>query len=956
MKQFIRRMLLGILLLGFILPVLLITTEPGLFLLSRVIPVFIPGHLHIERTEGQLFNQLHLHNIDYQYNDVVLHVRDINLQWFVLNWHPLTIAIPHLEVTDFLVENSVKTPIYAIKKLDIAGELHALNLNSQLSVLWHDMSVPVNDKFDIQLPVGLINVTGPLMHYHAEAEFYSSGNHFPTSTWKTVTEGDFTKVHIQSLTGKPLDGNTKIAGDVAWLPDVKWDASIQAEKLEPSDIWSVPNGQLSLSGHSNGLITPLHSYYQFQLNQLHGNMQGQNVQGKGGVTLSDEAYQFDKLVLQFGNANLQINGTINQQQADIDWQFVIPDASIILTEATGKIQSQGKIMGSITNPHLQASMTANKFHWNTLTLGNLETHLDGYGNTQDLTQFEMTGSELNFDNKKIQQLAVQFSNQEQKNQLRLTVKNQQAQLQLGLSGLFSANAWNGQLKQFVLTLNNIGNITLLKPATVSLSRDSIAFEPFCLTAAFGSTCIQQAKLALSQTNPKAEKRLNGVLQFTSQELAFLSAFWPQAQNIKGNIEANFHIAGTTETPKVEGVATLSHGNVDIPRLGLKVTQVEARIQGNQSIIHYDAKAQFGKGQLKVNGNTNLAESGLPTTLKIQGNNLTVVNNADAVVLANPDLVCKWNVSEVNLTGKIAIPFATITPLDLSSAITLPRDVVFVTPGQQDETQKNINFYSHIQFILGDKVSVNYSGLSGNIIGAVTVEDKPGGSTTAAGVLNINQGKYKAYGQNLTIRPSKLIYTGGPVTNPGLNIEAIKQLQVITMKGAESPTITSAAYVSNEQIVGVRVTGTLNAPNSKLFSEPAGLSQSDILSYLILGRPASQATQQDSASIFQAISLLNLGTGVSSQIQNQFTNLLGLDQLTLGKEEEYNKETNSVVENTSLLLGKALSPRLYISYSLGLIQPINTIRIVYKMTKYFSLQSSHSNDANGVDVFLTIDRE
>ncbi|MFN7096008.1 MAG: translocation/assembly module TamB domain-containing protein, partial [Gammaproteobacteria bacterium] len=159
-----------------------------------------------------------------------------------------------------------------------------------------------------------------------------------------------------------------------------------------------------------------------------------------------------------------------------------------------------------------------------------------------------------------------------------------------------------------------------------------------------------------------------------------------------------------------------------------------------------------------------------------------------------------------------------------------------------------------------------------------------------------------------------------------------------------------------QVVGVSVTGTLSEPSSKLFSEPAGLSQADILSYLIVGRPASQATQQDSASLLSALSLLKLGGGANGQLKNQFSSALGLSQFSIGQEQEYDKQQNSVVENTSLLLGKVLSPNLLINYSLGLIEPINTLKVVYKITKNLSLQSEHSTNANGVDLVYTYERD
>ena len=62
-----------------------------------------------------------------------------------------------------------------------------------------------------------------------------------------------------------------------------------------------------------------------------------------------------------------------------------------------------------------------------------------------------------------------------------------------------------------------------------------------------------------------------------------------------------------------------------------------------------------------------------------------------------------------------------------------------------------------------------------------------------------------------------------------------------------------------------------------------------------------------------------------------------------------------MDNTSLVLGKALSPKLFISYSVGLLEPINILRFNYKLTKHISLRTESNPNAQGIDVFYTIEK-
>src|SRR3546814_14949833 len=74
------------------------------------------------------------------------------------------------------------------------------------------------------------------------------------------------------------------------------------------------------------------------------------------------------------------------------------------------------------------------------------------------------------------------------------------------------------------------------------------------------------------------------------------------------------------------------------------------------------------------------------------------------------------------------------------------------------------------------------------------------ATRARGEINLVDGHYKAYGQDLTIETGKLIFSGGPVTEPALEVRA-------TRKPTEDVT------------VGLYVRGTRRKPDFQLFSTP-----------------------------------------------------------------------------------------------------------------------------------------
>src|SRR6185295_9524946 len=124
-------------------------------------------------------------------------------------------------------------------------------------------------------------------------------------------------------------------------------------------------------------------------------------------------------------------------------------------------------------------------------------------------------------------------------------------------------------------------------------------------------------------------------------------------------------------------------------------------------------------------------------------------------------------------------------------------------------------------ILGDKVSIKAAGFSGKPKGSLLVIEEPGKATVGIGQLTVEEGVYKSYGQDLRLERGRLIFAGGPIDNPGLDLKAFRK-------------------ASDGTIAGIIVRGTLRSPQTTLYSDPA-MGESEALAYLLLGHPLGQST-------------------------------------------------------------------------------------------------------------------
>jgi translocation and assembly module TamB len=143
--------------------------------------------------------------------------------------------------------------------------------------------------------------------------------------------------------------------------------------------------------------------------------------------------------------------------------------------------------------------------------------------------------------------------------------------------------------------------------------------------------------------------------------------------------------------------------------------------------------------------------------------------------------------------------------------------------------------------------------------------------------------------------------------------------------------------------GVQVAGTLRHPELTLFSQPS-MNQADILSYLLLGKPTSQAGSTEGKMLSQAAGSLGLTGG--ELLAQRIGQAFGIEEVGI--------VSGSGTEGPSLMLGTYLSPRMYVSYGIGLFSPVNTLRLRYDLSKRWQIQTQ-TGTATSADVLYTIER-
>jgi len=369
--------------------------------------------------------------------------------------------------------------------------------------------------------------------------------------------------------------------------------------------------------------------------------------------------------------------------------------------------------------------------------------------------------------------------------------------------------------------------------------------------------------------------------------------------------------------------------MELPRLGVKLQRVAIKLNSQQdNTVFYTMTANSGDGDLLLTGKTILdAKQKWPTDLSLEGKDFTVVNIPDLLVVASPKLSIAIRGTEIKVDGEVTVPRAKIEIKKLpQGSVAISRDVVIVNASQDDKTEQQGPWLvrSSVELILGDRVEIDALGLRGSLGGKLLLVDEPGKLTVARGKLSINNGIYQAYGQDLTIEHGRFIFTDSPVDDPGLDVRAVRKVGEVT--------------------AGINLSGALKEPLLTLFSTPT-MNESNILSYIILGRPPGAASGGEGAMLANAAAAFGLarGEGLAKKIGT-----------SLDLEEVRIESSDNGFQSTSLVLGRYLSPKLYIRYSAGLFEINNIVQLQYQLSKHLQIQTE-SGTRTGADIFYTIER-
>lgn len=793
-------------------------------------------------------------------------------------------------------------------------------------IKWQQLSGAVND-----LSVKTLSLTFSGTSVHIEKL------HLAWSPWQIISN----TVHIQQLSAQFI--NIKVA------PTTQNPKAVQRNHQPSNQLPNIPSisidaidlPEIALDLNDNELIGKV----QYQRAQqtwhfaLHGSYRfdSQNQDSDSLlIQLESQGNQKQgKTQLHLHSANFGLDYLSDGQPHNHTWQESLSMLNLITPYGTWRLAKP--VTWSLTTNHIHIPDTCVHNHNSNLCLNGTYTpeqaHLHVYSNSIDFNDWQNTSQFARLNGNGMIDNQLWYQNGKISGYSTLSIKNLNVTPNNASSVFDKTNYLSIQQLSWHLKLNQ----------HQAQGQLNVNFDPKDQI---------HAQISLSKLLQDQLGQIDTKLTANVANLGVFNYIIPYVDALEGHLKGQFHIKGAIAKPQITGTLQLSQGQAAIPILGVRLKDIDFHLKSHQkNRFSFALNAISDPGKLKVNGNIDMRHRDTEMDIQAVGKSFTAISTPALAMQISPNLSYRQAQHQKYINGSVAIPKAHAN-LDLFKSSTQPNeDIVFVnSQGQPIEQQEALPIHMRLNVVLGKDITLRGYGISTHVKGALEIIGNPEQATVGNGRLTLDQGQYQLYGKSFTISQGVISFNQSVLSNPVLNITANYNLPPTGYTG-----------LSQKLQIGVRIQGTAQHPKITLFSLPP-LSQENILSYIILGRPIGDSQSTGQAALAQA-ALMFASQGGDTGLVGSVQSKLGIDELNFGTlapnqpaalNANPNVNTGDNSDNTAVFIGKSFFHRFHITYGVGLFNDEQEVTGSYMITPSLKFSISNGNSQSGGDLLYIVD--
>jgi len=418
------------------------------------------------------------------------------------------------------------------------------------------------------------------------------------------------------------------------------------------------------------------------------------------------------------------------------------------------------------------------------------------------------------------------------------------------------------------------------------------------------------------------------------DLALLGALTPEVVAASGPVNLRMEWQGPASRPQVSGEVRWGEGSLKFRQAGkaYHLRPGVIRLQGDRMSLSQIVLQS--RGTATISGEIRLAGFQVDKiNLKAQLAGFEALSRVGSEALGNGELFLQGDLKNLALTGRLQVTQASFRSIFFASG--LHEDIVILKPRRAAVSPEE-----PVLDLTGDLLNRLRLDLTLESTGGVWVRDprfkvevagnlkatkKPGESVLIRGQLRALQGTIDIQDRSFKIVEGTLNFPGAPRAPATLSGRALYEMSDVTLV--------------------LNFSGPTTSPVLQYSSIPP-LPPSDVLAYLLFGRPARALTREE----YQVVSPEALGA-LGGLAAKKLQNFLGkgfplLGDITFKGDTERMGLSKPLTKDLSISLERKINPLSR--------DDENQIRLEYRINRHLGVESQMGKRNSGADVIFNFD--
>jgi autotransporter translocation and assembly factor TamB len=449
----------------------------------------------------------------------------------------------------------------------------------------------------------------------------------------------------------------------------------------------------------------------------------------------------------------------------------------------------------------------------------------------------------------------------------------------------------------------------------------------------------------------ATRALDAQVQAPMVNLDMLGPLSPAVQQMAGLLTLDLHVTGTPQQPHVRGELLLRDGVLQLATTGERYQDIQMHfIFAGDRVTIERLQLVSRSGPLQVTGwfeHANLALHQVDVAMSAR--NFTAIHTSAVEAAVSADITARGTLQAVTVIGSVTVPRArlrleqipgsgpkVVQPWELTIAGVYGPGPKALGPGKGPAavpTWRDLSLpfvRADIQVDIPRNAWLQGPSTAIELSGNMRVTKDLHAPFILSGSIETVRGYASYYGKRFTVESGQVTFTGIPEINPMLDVTVAQKV--------------------SDYLVSIHVTGRAQQPMLAFSSTPE-LTQTDILSLLVMGKTTERLTNSERNSLGDAAQQL-VGGVIAGELEKTLGKALGLDTIEISSGEH--------LGTGSFKVGRYVTQDLFLSLGREFGQDSSnnggtSIGLEYSLNRRMKVRASSSDQgATAVDFLWRLD--